>query len=272
MAEEGFLKRIGRSFKEGFSGAIPSNPSVAPVNVFSNGSLVQDDLRVKIRVPGNYSAALPSSKITSILQNTIIFPYTPQIGFEYKANYTSLNVTHSNYSQYFYNNSSVSAFNIAGKFTVQNDRDANIYLATKHLLSALTKMPYADDPGAGSPPPICRLDAYGPYMLKNIPIVISSFRIDLPADVDYFNANKNSMVGLTDQEINQSRSGGQNIGDFINTPSYAEAQKNNAFGQNFVPVSSNFTVGCIPIYSRREMLQFGVKKYLEDYDNNTKYL
>jgi hypothetical protein len=277
----GFFRRTWdtgvEAFKRGWNGAMPENPPAAKVNVYSNGALIQEDLRARIVVPGNYITAATVGNVgKDELTNGIIFPYTPQIQLEYTASYSPANVTHSNYTQYFYNNSAVSAINISGKFTVQNDRDARVYIATKHLLAALTKMPYADDPGAGSPPPICRLFAYGSYMFKNVPVAISSFRIDLPAEVDYFMYGKSSPLGPTNAEVQETVAGGQSTGNLDVGPTpYAEATGStdaDRIGQNFVPVSSQITITCTPIYSRREMLQFSVKKYLEEHDKNTKYL
>jgi hypothetical protein len=274
--EPGFFRRTWNTgveaFKRGWNGAEPAKPPVATVNLFSNGELLQEDLRARIRVPGQYirESTIGNFKIDE-LSNGIIFPYTPQISLDYKADYKSMNATHSNYSQYFYSHSSVSAISIVAKFTVQNDRDAAVYISTKHLLSALTKMPYADDPSAGSPPPICRLDAYGPYMLKDIPVVISNFRIEFPGDVDYYSYKadllyKNAYNNLQ-SEANARRPVGPQAEKILE-----QGQQPQRFGQNFVPTVSQFTINCLPVYSRREMLEFSLEKYLKDYVNNTKYL
>ena len=49
-----------------------------------------------------------------------------------------------------------------------------------HLGRVLTKMPFGDDPNAGSPPPVCRLFAYGDYQLDATPVVVKQFKIDYP--------------------------------------------------------------------------------------------
>jgi hypothetical protein len=141
---------------------------------------------------------------------------------------------HSNYALHFYKNSSISKITIAGKFTVQNDKDAEIYIATVQLLRALTKMRTGGrklDPYSGAPPPVCRLDAYGPYMLSNVPIAISEFKIDVADSVDYFTFGK---TGFTD-----------NISS--------------------VPTVSTLSITGVPMYSRDEMQKFSVKNWLDDY-------
>jgi hypothetical protein len=191
------------------------------------------DLRVKIRVPGDYLTNFTSGSAFSELADLggIIFPYTPTIGFEHKADYTSQTPVHSNYAIHFYKNSSVGDISIQGKFTVQNEKDALIYISTIHLLKALTKMRFGPDADAGAPPPVCRLDAYGTFMLKNVPVVITSFKTDLPDSVDFYT-------------LNDSASG--------------------PFGQTSVPTVSTIQVTCKPIYSRAEMQTMSVTGYLND--------
>lgn len=226
-----------------------------------DGRPVDEDLRVRIKVPGNYIRPSTSgNRSANELKDGIIFPYTPSITYDYKASYKDMTAAHSNYTQYFYQNSSISQISIQGKFTVQSDKDAVVWLNTKHLLASLTKMRYGEDAMAGAPPPVCRLFAYGDYMLKNVPIVITSFRLELSADVDYYsigtaNGAAPETEALTDEN-------GVVIAE-LNTQ---------GTNPNFIPVMSTFVINCNPIYSRREMLNFSVTKFIEDYPNNTKYL
>jgi hypothetical protein len=199
----------------------------------SRGDDVSKDHRVKIRVPPGYFSQYTSGLNSELKKlGAIIFPYTPAINYDTKAEYVNLNPTHSNFSIYFYKNSSVGSISITGKFTVQNEAEAGIYLATLHLLRALTKMKsggVTGDVDSGAPPPICRLVAYGDFMMNNVPIVINSFRVDLPDNVDYFRLGKT-------------------------TGSLA----NKIYGTASVPLISTIAVTCLPIYSRNEMQKFSV--------------
>ena len=196
------------------------------------------DTRVKIRVPPKYLVQATSGFFNNssplIDLGGIIFPYTPSISYEAKAEYATQSPLHSNFAINFYQRSSISPITISGKFSVENAKDAAVYIATKHLLMALTRMrsggAAAGDSDSGAPPPICRLDAYG-EMLRNVPIAITSVRIELPDSVDYF---------VTD----------------------------NGFGLHSVPTMSTIAVTCLPMYSRDEMQKFSVSKYLnKGYDN-----
>jgi hypothetical protein len=214
-------------------GAEKLAPTAAKVRTLSaSGKELGSDLRAKIRVPLEYFYAevLPPGLAQLRSFNGIIFPYTPQISFGHTANYAPQQPLHSNFSFNFYQRSSVSNISIVAQFTVQNNNDAAIYLGTIQLLSALTKMKTGNDFNAGAPPPICRLDAFGTYMLKNVPIAIGSFRVELPNSVDYFIYNESDPENLTS-----------------------------------VPVISTIQLECVLMYSRREMQEFTVDNFINSY-------
>jgi hypothetical protein len=219
-------------------GALPKKPVRATVNTLnSRNEPINDDLRVKIRVPSEYYQSSFTQGLNGELSNLtgIIFPYTPSISYEHKADYNSQSPVHSNFAIYFYKNSSVSPISISGKFTVQNEKDAGVYLATVHMLRSLMKMRSGGtrmDPSSGSPPPVCRLDAYGDFMLSNVPVVISSYRVELPDNVDYYTIGKNGGIG------------------------------GSTYNKTSVPTLSTIAITCIPIYSRREMQEFSVTDWL----------
>lgn len=219
------LGNLGRSAMAFLGG---KKPDEKPAGVTVGNSSAKD-LRVRIKVPSDYLYPLTvgtTSNLELFNAHGIIFPYTPQISVDYKADYASAPLTHSNFAVYFYKSSAVAPISISGKFTVQNQADAEVYLATVHLLRALTKMRFGKDTDPGAPPPVCQLNAYGDYMLDNVPVVISSFKNDLPDNVDYFGVNS---------EI---------------------------YGETLVPIVSTIIVNCIPMYSRKEMLESSVTGWL----------
>jgi hypothetical protein len=195
-----------------------------------SGKPVGQDMRVRIKIPPEYFPVQTSEFGDFSISNIggIIFPYTPTISYDNKADYAAVTPTHSNYTQYFYKNSSVTDINIIGKFTVQNEADANILLSTIHILKALTKMRAGGETNSGAPPPVCRLYAYGQQMLDETPIVIKSFRIELPDTVDYFTVNKMS-----------------------------------GYQTSSVPMSCSITLNCSVVYSRNEIQQFTVQNWLK---------
>ena len=190
----------------------------------ANGTIEPKDNRVRILVPEEYLSWLPPFRKIG----GIIFPYTPQIILDSSADYQPLSPVHSNFIQHFYKYSSVSAITIVGKFTVQNDNDAQMLLETHSLLRILTKMKSGTDSNAGAPPPVCRLQAYGNQMLDNTPIVIKQFRLDLPEGVDYYTLYKTNSFAVS------------------------------------VPVSSSVNIICLPVYSRQEIKDFSVDKWISE--------
>jgi hypothetical protein len=144
---------------------------------------------------------------------------------------------HSNYPLNFYKNSGISDITLTAPFTVQNDDDAYYYLGMVRILTALTKMRFgASDRLAGSPPPVCRLYAYGEYVLKNVPVVITSVRHDLPDDVDFYTTSV-----LPGETVS-------------------------------VPTKATFTVGLKPTYSRQEMASVTVGAFLNNAVKGQGYL
>jgi hypothetical protein len=194
------------------------------------------DLRVLLRVPAMYldgkggghdgGAGAPLKKLGGI-----VFPYTPTVSFQNQAVYIPQAPTHSMFASYFFKNSNVGPINITGKFTAQNEYEASIILATQTLLRTLVKMRWGDDIGAGSPPPVCRLDAYGNSMLSNVPVAVQSWKLEYPDGVDFIEVGGN----------------GSSI---------------TMYGHSFVPTSCTLSLELAVVYSRKEMLDYGVDKYL----------
>jgi hypothetical protein len=182
------------------------------------------DLRVFLRAPTSYLSSPLVSQLSEF--GGILFPYTPSISYDNQVTYGSVNPIHSNYTQYFYKNSSVGNITVTGKFTVQNEKEAIIWLSIQHLLRALTKMRWGNDDQAGAPPPVCRLEGYGDFMLRNVPVVIASFKIDYPDNVDYISVNSG------------------------------------AFKTSLVPTISTISLTLNPSYSRKELQDFSVDAWL----------
>jgi hypothetical protein len=209
-------------------GAEPESPE-PPQTTFRDikGELTKVDMRVRILVPPKYITKFLGGPEGAIARNGgILFPYTPSVSYEAKAEYAEAKPLHSNFSINFYQRSSIGNISISGKFSVENTADAETYLSTMHLLKSLTRMRFGLDSDAGAPPPVCRLYANGEAMLHNVPVAITSYRMELPDGVDYFTIFDNENFGTT-----------------------------------AVPVVSTIAISCIPMYSRNEMQKFSVAAY-----------
>jgi hypothetical protein len=217
----------GGNVAKSVSGRISGAPSNRASVATASWSGEKQDMRVMLKVPPGYLSG-PNMAPEIKAAGGIVFPYTPNIGYDTSASYGNTNPLHSNYTQYFFKNSAVSAISITGKFTVQNENEANIWLSIVHLGRVLTKMPFGNDTKflAGSAPPVLRLHGYGAHIFENVPVAITSFKFDLPEGVDYI---YNSGSGFTDA---------------------------------MAPAISTFTFSLIPMYSRKEIRNFSVDKWI----------
>ncbi len=178
----------------------------------------------------------------------IVFPLTPTIMIQHQAHYNPLGQTHSNHPFYAYRNSEVQSFGILGSFPVQNFQDARNWIATLHFLRTVTKMFFGDDTSGykGNPPPILKLNGYGDHVLNNVPVVVTSFTVELTEGVDYISTKEGE---FNQQGINR------NLGDGINDDSVS-AQS------SWAPTLSMFNVQCQPVYSRETLKKFSMQKFV----------
>jgi hypothetical protein len=184
-------------------------------------------MRAKLIVPSEYLFGLGAGPDEVIQRNGgILFPYTPSISMDNQATYSAQTPLHSNFPINFYQKSMVGPITLNAKFTAQNEFEGAMLLGTIHLLRSLTKMKFGSDTNAGSPPPVCRLNAYGDSMINNVPVAVASWKHDLPDNVDY---------------ISVGRPGSPTL-----------------YGHSMVPTLSTISITFNVMYSRREMLAYNV--------------
>ena len=206
--------------------------------------------------------------------NGVIFPYTPAISTAYKANYSSYDLTHSNYRGYFYQNSYVDVINLTATFTAQSTSDAAYVLAVIHFFRSVTKMFYGQDAQRGSPPPLVFLSGLGDYQFNNHPCLVQQFNYTLPPDVDYISSGAPNNPGLNLQPL-------QNLySTTLNAVAPTVTRLANAFlppgAQNalpaplqsllsnptYVPTKMDMTLTLLPVQSRQQVSQqFSLKNF-----------
>ena len=230
-----------------------------------------NDWRVKLSLAKNadylYNAADPGIlKPLSSKSGTsgVVFPYTPAINTNYRADYSPYTLTHSNYKGYFYNSSYMDAINITATFTAQDTLEAEYLLAVIHFFRSVTKMFYGQDTQRGSPPPLVFLSGLGEYQFNQHPCVVSQFNYNLPADVDYIRATSivNQGISFNNVRSNQSSpvSGLAGVSRLANAllPKGAKASppapqplgKNNS---TYVPTKMEMTITLLPVQSRNQV-------------------
>lgn len=248
------------------------------------------DWRVRISIAPNsdylYNDASAVNGINSILAplkatNGVIFPYTPQIETNYRANYDVSDLTHSNYRGYFYKNSFVDAVQIRGTFTAQDTKEAQYLLAVIHFFRSVTKMFYGQDPAyRGSPPPLVYLSGLGQYQFNGHPCLVSNFTYSLPNDVDYVRVDPNNyglnmlaqktpaFTGagnlLSAIKARLTSAGGLPLGGIFQPPVQNTVQQtvNSNGNATYVPTKMEISVALLPVQTRRQVSQeFSFKNF-----------
>jgi hypothetical protein len=255
--------------KEGGGAATPPANTNGPSTQFGTSDDSGNDWRVRISLSPNskilYWDPNPDPSIPGLvapLKDTdgFIFPYVPSVTINHTASYSTVPLTHSNYAQYFYESSQVTAISISGDFTVQNTEEGKYFLAGIYYFRALTKMFYGlSGDYQGSPPPIVYLDGYGQHYLPHVPCVVTSFSHTMPSDVDYLEVNTPQSISLSKTTTSDARyfyqvPGLNNAGSEIITQTV-----NTAF--NRVPTSSTFSITLQPIISRTQAINFDYKAF-----------
>ena len=236
------------------------------------------DWRVRLRLApqSKYLYKAPQPGILQPLDVTdgVIFPYTPTITTNYRANYTPYDLTHSNYKGYWYSSSAVEPITITGMFTAQDTAEANYLLAVIHFFRSATKMFYGQDAERGAPPPVCYLSGHGEYQFNEHSCLIQNFNYTLPADVDYVRAGSpgNTGVNLTTRRDRQTVATNGIFGSlnrlaaaFLTKGAIPGPPAPPTLGLNrptYVPTRMEITIQLLPIQSRQQVsTQFSVKEF-----------
>jgi len=162
---------------------------------------------------------------------------------QHSANYNALAQTHSNFPFQAYQNSQVDSMNIIGEFPVQNAEDAKHWVATVNFLRTATKMFFGNDDKdglKGNPPPILHLYGYGDHMFHKVPVVLNSFNVELRPGIDYISTDQTNRTTNVLDEFAVQR----------------------GESQTWAPTLSNISVLVTPIYSRKSVKEFSMKKFV----------
>jgi len=237
-------------------------------------------LRLSLAPGADYLYNATPNGILAPLKNTggVIFPYTPKITTSYNAKYSPTDLTHSNYMNYFYQNSNVGEIGIDAKFTAQDTNEAAYLLAVIHFFRSVTRMFYGQDAQRGAPPPLVFLTGFGEFQFNRHPCVVSSFAYTMPDGVDYIrarsvNVNGTNLLSRRDRQTaptdpisgavqrisNLFSSQGISPGAVVTRPSPPTLGQNNP---TYVPTSVDLSLRLLPMQSRTQVSQqFSLKGF-----------
>ena len=203
MSLKNVIKDVGESiFNRTFGrlrGAGLGDLKIANARAKWGGRNDKKDWRVRLTIPTRASALYNSimagnDLLKPLAQSRGMFwPLTPSMVIQHSANYNALAQTHSNYPFQAYQNSQVDQMNIIGEFPVQNQQDAQHWVATINFLRTVTKMFFGSQQDLkGNPPPILHLNGYGDHMFTNVPVVVNTFNVELRSGIDYISTKQNT--------------------------------------------------------------------------------
>ena len=252
----GKAKRLKGDLKKFTDGKLNIDSSVSQVQFNSNGtdSANDQDWRVSLSMPQSIRTMIDGEKTLldplKATGNKLVFPYTPTILASHSANWNPMQPVHTNYPFYAYENSRVDQLTITAHFYVQTEQDARYWVAAVHYLRSMTKMHYGQSPNKGAPPPVVKLNGYGDFTFKNVPVIITNFQFDLKEDVDYISTK------LTEGE--------QAVNNYGGDDESMDAVASTGGTYAWAPTESMITVGVVPQYSRTKQAQFDLKDFVKN--------
>jgi|TARA_R110000787_G_scaffold2994_2_gene11416 hypothetical protein len=248
----GILNRtVGRLFGSGITG---NSNHIKRATARWSGRADSQDWRVKLTVPNGPLTSFFDFDTNPLMQplagiGGIFWPLTPSMVIQHSANYNAMDMTHSNFPHQAYQNSQVDSLNIIGEYPVQNQQDAQHWVATVNFLRTATKMFFGrdDDTGLkGNPPPILHLSGYGDHMFQKVPVVLNSFNVELRSGIDYISTKQES---TSFKQLNGPDAG-------------YDLSANSTEPMTWAPTLSNISVLVTPIYSRESVKNFSMKKFV----------
>ena len=246
-----FNRTLGRLAGAGIS----TDSRIVNARAQWSGRSDKTDWRVRLQVPDGPLTEFFDFDNNPILQplaasKGIFWPLTPAVIIQHSANYNAMDQVHSNYPHQAYQNSQVDSFNVIGEYPVQNSEDAKHWIATINFLRTATKMFFGADDGLdglkGNPPPIMHFYGYGDHMFNKVPVVISTFNVELKPGIDYISTKQSNTPY---RELNGPDAG-------------FDLSAAQAAAQSWAPPLSLISVLLTPIYSRDSIKNFSMKKFV----------
>lgn len=194
------LQSINNAFANAFStlSNLGQN-TINPTSQTNEGADKWD--RVKLRYREGHPMAMYPDMLRPLSRTTgLVWLYKPSVQVALNVDYESLNLTHSIQEIHSFSANRAAQISVAGQFVSQTIDEAMYALAAIHFMRSVSKMSFGTEniatltglPGStvsntplGSPPPVLLLSGYGSLMFNDVPVIVTNFSLDLPADVDY---------------------------------------------------------------------------------------
>ena len=119
----------------------------------------------------------------------LVWQYTPDMLVSAQVNYNQTDFHGQNYPIMTYKNTMPPAIPVTADFSANTIAEAKYLLAVMHFCKVATKSFGGDASVAsgyyGTPPPVLLFEYLGHHGFNKVPVVLTSYSISYPADVDY---------------------------------------------------------------------------------------
>jgi hypothetical protein len=226
-------------------------------------SSVTDPRRVRLGAKPKAASQIYGS--TGLLQplintNGLVWPYQPTIAWTQAVNYSASDTVHSIQEFKSFVRNSAPTFGVDGQFSVQNQADGIYCLACIHFLRVVTKMYFGQSINPGTPPPVLEFSAYGQYMFNRLPVIVESFSVSLPADVDYIPIDMANVSNTQVSSILQVPSLNQDL-SFITKALIGQSNLNSSAGYVWLPSLFNISVNLTVQNTPQRIRSFDLEKF-----------
>jgi len=130
--------------------------------------------------------------------NGLVWQYTPDILLSSQVNYNMPDFHGQNYPLMTYKNTTPPQIPVTADFSANTTKEAQYLLGVIHFLKVCTKSFFGDSAVAsglyGTPPPVMLFEYLGQHGFNKVPVVVTSYSINYPSDVDYVPV-KTAVVG-----------------------------------------------------------------------------
>lgn len=187
LSEQQLKQQLGQQ-----SNQAASSTAINPTE--GKGFVDHYDWRARLRPKGAGAKRFYGSEKNSILEpikssGGLVWQYTPQIYVSASAEYDQAQMQGMNYPINTYQMSTPPRLTLTSTFTVNNIDEGRYFVAMMQFCRVVTKSFYGDSSVAegtfGTPPPVMLFEYLGDHGFNKVPVVVLSYSIELPPEVDY---------------------------------------------------------------------------------------
>lgn len=155
-------------------------------------------LKTKGTVDNVIGGAPEGGALSSLIEDdrlVLTFPYSPTIQLQQEVQWGAIDLVHTNYQPNAFAKRSNPQITLTAPFTCHTTAATTYALGALTMMKVISSMRFGtQDPYRGVVPPILLFSAYGAQVFQDVPVILKSYSMDFPNDVDYVSAGGDSML------------------------------------------------------------------------------